>query len=80
MTIEQLHDLLTAQPFRAFRIHLADGRYVDIQHPELLAHGGGRTFVVYTNDEHFEVVDLLLVTSLETIDGKPKRGRKRTSR
>jgi hypothetical protein len=76
MTIEQLRDMLNAQPFRPFRAHLADGRAVEIQHPECVGYGGGRTFVVYTSGDHFEVIDLLLVSSLETIDGKPgRRGR-----
>ncbi|MBW3596479.1 MAG: hypothetical protein KY475_04295 [Planctomycetes bacterium] len=76
MTTEQLRDMLSAQPFRPFRAHLADGREVDIQHPEFAAFGGGRTFVVYTSDDHFEIIDLLLVTSLEIINGSPRRGRR----
>jgi hypothetical protein len=30
-------------------------------------------FVVYTSDDHFEVIDLLLVTSLEVINGESGR-------
>jgi hypothetical protein len=73
MTTEQLRDMLSVHPFRPFRVHLADGRALDIQHPEFVGFGGGRTFVVYTRDDHFEVVDLLLVSSLEVIDGKSRR-------
>jgi hypothetical protein len=76
MTTEQLRDMLNVQPFRPFRAHMADGRAVEIQHPELVAYGGGRTFVVYTSDDHFEVIDLLLVSSLEVIDGQPRRPRR----
>jgi len=79
MTTEQLRDMLNSQPFRPFRAHLADGRAVDIQHPEFVAYGGGRTFVVYTRDDHFEVIDLLLVSSLKVIDGQagPRRRSRR---
>jgi len=42
---------------------------------EFLAHGGGRTLSVYSGQEHCEFVDLLLVTSLELINGRAKRSR-----
>ena len=72
MTIEQLRRLHQAQPFRPFRVHLADGRHLDVFHPEFLAQtAGGRTIIIADTDETFEVVDLLLVTSLERIDGRP---------
>ena len=74
MTTEQLRDMLNMQPFRPFMAHLADGRAVEIQHPEFIAYGGGRTFVVYLRDDHFEVIDLLLVSSLEVINGQSRRG------
>ena len=76
MTTEQLRDMLNSQPFRPFRAHMSDGGPVEIQHPEFVAYGGGRTFVVYTSDDHFEIIDLLLVSSLEVMNGKPSRGRR----
>ena len=36
---------------------------------------GGRTVIVFTGHESFEIIDLLLVTSLEVIDGSPRRRR-----
>jgi hypothetical protein len=81
MTIEQLRAMLRAQPFRSFRIHLADGRNVDVEHPEFLAQShSGRTVIVTKRDDTFEVIDLLLVTSLEAINGRPKsKAKKRRS-
>jgi|CXWL01.1.fsa_nt_gi hypothetical protein len=73
MTTDVLRKMLNAQPFRPFRVHLADGHSIDITHPEVVGYGGGRTFIAYTNDDNFEVIDLLLVSSMETINGKPKR-------
>jgi hypothetical protein len=76
MTASEIQQLQRAQPFR---LHLADGRALDVEHPEFLASRGGRTVVVYTDEDKFEIVDVRLVVSLEVLDGKPKR-RKRSSR
>jgi hypothetical protein len=67
-----------ARPFRPFRIHIADGRHLDVAHCEFLAHTpSGRTVIVTKEDETFEVIDLLLVTSLELINGMAKPSRDR---
>ena len=72
MTIEQLRQMHQARPFRPFRVHLAGGRHLNVAHPEFLAHTPtGPTVMIARPDESFEVVDLLLVTSVEPIDGKP---------
>jgi hypothetical protein len=71
MTIEQLKRFEQARPFQPFRIHMADGRHLDVKHPEHFARTqGGRTLFVSTGDEAFEIIDLLLVTSLERLNGK----------
>ena len=78
MTINQVRQLHQAQPFKAFRIHLADGRSLSVSHPEALAIiPPGRTIVVATGEEAYEVVDLLLVASLEVANGHagPRRRR-----
>ncbi len=74
MTSDALAKMLRTLPFRPFRIHLADGRHLDVSHPDFLARSpGGRTAVVYKSGETFEVIDLLLVSSLELIDGRARR-------
>jgi len=66
-----------AQPFRPFRMHLADGRNILVKHPDFLAYTPtGRTVIVTRLDETYEVIDLLLVATLEVVDGKPGRRRK----
>ena len=71
MTVEQLIQVQRAQPFHAYRIHLADGRHLDVSHPDFVARSpSGRTAIVYKADETFEIIDLLLVSSLEIVDGK----------
>lgn len=70
MTTQQLETMLHAQPFRRFQMRLADGALVVVRHPEFVARSpSGRTCIVYEPNDHFRVIDLLLVTSLETING-----------
>ena len=77
MTIEQLRLMHRAQPFRPFRIHLADGRQFDVAHPEFLAVSpGGRTLSLAISDHAFEHIDLLLVTSIEELNGRSGRSRR----
>ena len=65
MTTEQLKSFMSVRPFRPFLIHMADGRSVEVNHPEWIAYAGGRTALVAKPDESFEVIDLLLVPSIE---------------
>ena len=66
MTTQQLRTMHQARPFQPFDIHLADGRSIPVDHPELLAMTpGGRTIGVAVHEDAIEVIDLLLVTSLK---------------
>lgn len=65
MTTEQLRSFINTRPFRPFLIHMADGRTIEVIHPEWVAYAGGRAALVAKPDDSFEVVDLLLVPSLE---------------
>ncbi|MHB1423908.1 MAG: hypothetical protein ACYC3I_12070 [Gemmataceae bacterium] len=66
MTGEQLRAMREANPFRAFTIHLADGRTLAVPHRDFVSQSpGGRTIIVYRADAAFCVVDLYLVTELE---------------
>jgi hypothetical protein len=68
MTVERLLELQRAQPFRPYRIHLADGKTLDVMHPEFLARSpGGRTAVLYGANGACDIIDLLLVTRFEVI-------------
>ena len=79
MTIEQLRNLHEKSPLSPFRIRLADGRHLDVDHPEFLAQSPtGRTLIVTRPDDSFEVVDMLLVTSLEVRNGHAERGRRKS--
>jgi hypothetical protein len=62
VTTDQLPKLINARPFRPFVLRTADGREVEVKHPENIAYGGGRIAVVVIQDD-VEIIDLLLVPS-----------------
>lgn len=77
MTSVQLREMVNAQPFRPLDIHLADGRKVHVKHPEFIATSpSGRTAIVFYEDEAFEIIDVLHITSIEVRNGRRKRSTK----
>ncbi len=57
---------MRATPFQPFEMHLADGRSLPVDHPEMLAiTPPGRTVGVGLSNGTIETVDLMLVTSLK---------------
>jgi len=79
MTGEQLRNFHQAQPFRPFIIHLADGRSIEVRHPEMLAYAfPARSFAVWTRDS-YSVIDLLLVTELRQRNGVGRSRRRAAS-
>ena len=80
MTGEQVRSLYQATPFEPFRVHMADGRSIDVPHPDFMhLSPTGRRLIVDRPDDSFEVIDVLLVTSVETLpkNGKQTRRRRR---
>jgi hypothetical protein len=70
MTIEQLKKAHSAQPFKPFDVRLADGRSIEVPHPEFMAMSPtGRTVIIVRPDDDYHVVDLLLVTDLVVHQG-----------
>jgi hypothetical protein len=67
MTINQLRKVHRAQPFQAFTLHVADGRSFQVPHPEWMwmSPVSPRIAVVADGTGSFDLVDLLLVTSIE---------------
>ena len=67
MTINSLREVLDKVPFRPFAIRLADGRSLEVPHPDFITvTGGGRTAIVSSQvEKRYSIVDLLLVTELE---------------
>lgn len=80
MTIEQLRQLWKAEPFRPFVIHLANGKEIAVQHPEfLMPLRGGRTVLVAspTEEDAYDIIDVMLVTNLEVKPAPGSRNRKK---
>lgn len=76
MTIEKLREVLHAQPFEPFTMHVADGRSVPVKHPDFVSvYPAGRIVHVFHEDGRSEFIDFVLVTSTEVGDHKPRRGR-----
>jgi hypothetical protein len=77
MTIDRIRELYSAEPFRPFVLHLADGRHVPVHHREfMMAVPSGRTVVVCQPDDTLNIIDLLLVTDVElkrTTNGSRRR-------
>jgi hypothetical protein len=72
MTSNQFKSLWKAAPFAPFQIHLADGRALRVPHPDYaqLSPTGRIASVWDEENEAFETVDLLLVTSLRPLSKK----------
>ncbi len=76
MKIEEVRNLLHAQPFRPFLIHVTDGGRIPVKHEDFVALAPtGREMLVYQPDGTWQVVDVLLVTRLQII---PRNGSKRS--
>ena len=74
MMLERLREVLRATPFRPFALHLADGRSIEVRNPDFVSYSpGGRTIHVFEpvrglRDGRAEYIDLLLVSSIRTLD------------
>ena len=79
MTVDQLREVHRTQPFRPFTLQLADGKAVEVRHPENFSFSQrGRTIAVATFGDVIRIIDLMLVTSIEVGNGSAaRRGRSR---
>jgi hypothetical protein len=78
MTLTQVRNFYTAEPFQPFVIHLADGRQIPVHHREfIMAAPSGRILIVCQPDDTVNFVDLLLVTDLEVKAVARENGKRR---
>ncbi len=67
MTVQQLREVHKAAPFRPFTVHMADGRSFHVPHPDFLwVPPAGRTVWVYGEGEAAHILDVMLMTGIET--------------
>jgi hypothetical protein len=75
MTTEQLERFHKARPFVPFSIFVGDGREIQVDHPEMMAYKPkARTCAVWS-DGAYEVIDLVLVTTLKPRPASTRRRR-----
>jgi hypothetical protein len=80
MDLQGLRDALRREPFHPFAMRLADGRSLQIRHPEFVA-VGNRRVVVIADDDSWSVVEPILIVSLDyTIDQGKGNGKARRKR
>ena len=68
-----IRQVLNERPFRPFILHLADGRAIEVLHPEFMSVSqSGRRVIVEKADDAFEIVDAPLINSVE-VNGRHER-------
>lgn len=78
MKIEKIREVLHAQPFRPFAIHLADGGRLRVEHEDFVAlDPSGREMIVYLRDSSHQIVTLAMVTRIEVPAGNGTATRKK---
>lgn len=81
MTSDRIRECLRAEPFRVIRLHLGRGRSVEVRHPEFcVLSPTGRTCVVFGPDDAMEIIDVLMVQSIEVLpQGGKSNGRRKSA-
>jgi len=64
MDLAGIREALRQQPFEPFAMRLADGRALDVRHPEAVAVGKRRIVVVHPDDA-WSVIEPLMVVSID---------------
>ena len=78
MTSEQIRRHLETVPFQPFRIHMANGRYADVPHPDFMhVFPLGRYASVVHSDETVEVMDVFLITSIQNLPRRLRAAQRR---
>jgi hypothetical protein len=84
MDIAAVRDALRREPFEPFAMRLADGRSLEVRHPEFVAVGNRRIGVISADEaESWSVIEPLLIVSLDALPkpgkgGNGSQGKKRT--
>ena len=76
MTLNQFRQALLRQPFRPFKLVLADGRSFTIEHPEFAAmNPNGREVTFYEEDGTQHFLEALLIARGGAVVGERRDGR-----
>lgn len=77
MTAQVIQDFLHATPFQPFTLVTASGKSYRVPHPDYVTFSPARrTALVYSDDERFDVLDVLTITEIQhhRARSKGKRG------
>ena len=67
MSPDAVKKFMHATPWKPFVLCLADGRNIQVPHPDFISISrAGRTVVVTAVDEEFEMIDVFLILSIKT--------------
>ena len=67
MSPDAVKKFMHASPWKPFTLCLADGRKIDVPHPDFISISrAGRTVVLTNVDDEFEMVDVFLILSAKT--------------
>jgi hypothetical protein len=67
MTKDAIQQQMVTKPFKPFSLRLTDGSLIPVPHQEFIAVSpGGRTVVVFTEGEKFSMLDVGLITAIES--------------
>ena len=69
MTVQQVQEIMHAQPFVPFRIKYPGGEPVEVPHSDFIALSRtGRIATVALQDERWIKIDVALITALEELE------------
>jgi hypothetical protein len=73
MDVNAIREAMYTEPFRPFRLRLADGRELNIPHPDFIAVApNGRRVVVFSHpDDSLSILEPLLIVSVEVPAASP---------
>lgn len=71
MDLNSIRNALREEPFRPFALCLADGRRIEVKHPEFVAMNK-RIVIVTDEDSNTKILEPLLIVSLDDVAGKGK--------
>lgn len=78
MTYQDLMEWVESDPFVPFRLHLTDGRFLEIQHASLIWPGKRTVMVGYPDDPtepeipaRHKTIDLVHIVSIEPLSLSP---------
>ena len=67
MTRKIIQKAMTQKPFRRFSVRLTDGRLVQIKGEHTAAvHPKGDTMIIFQEDGGYRIIDIALITELQT--------------